>query len=108
MPHAEIKYSNNLGIDAAKILSDIEATILRHDDGSGECKGRAYPTSEFKHSHILVSVGLLRKPHRDEEFTKALIGDLENTVKNYLSQRCFFSLSLNYSSENYVTDEFVP
>ncbi|NRB04111.1 MAG: hypothetical protein HRU30_12700 [Rhodobacteraceae bacterium] len=107
MPHAELKYSADLEIDAEAILAEVEAVILRHDDGSGECKGRAYPATAFHHSHVILELSLLSKPHRDEAFTNALLTDVEHAVKARIGQRCFFSLSLNYSTGYYVTNEHV-
>jgi len=43
MPHAELKYSIDLDLDAEALLRCVEQVILRHDANSGECKGRAYP-----------------------------------------------------------------
>lgn len=108
MPHAELKYSSDLDIDAAEVLEVIETIILRHDSASGECKGRAYPSETFRHTHMLVSVSLLSKPHRDRAFSEALMADLEKSVKACLGQTCFFSLSLTYSGEFYVTNEHTP
>ena len=104
MPHAELKYSSDLQIDASAVLAAIEAVIQRHDAGSGDCKGRAYPADQFHHTHLLVSLGLLQKPHRDAAFTKALMDDIEATVKSMIPQSCFFSLGLDYSSGAYVTN----
>lgn len=103
MPHAELKYSSDLEIDAATILAAIEAVILEHDTGAGACKGRAYPADQFRHSHIAVSVALLSKPHRDEAFSRALLADLESRIKAQLRQPCEFSLGLSYSTPFYVT-----
>ncbi len=108
MPHAELKYSNDLEIDTKSLLCDVEATILQHDDGSGECKGRGYPSAEFHHSHCLLSISMLTKAHRDEAFTQALIKDLEQLLKSYLPKRCYYSLGINYSSATYITSEYVP
>ena len=104
MPHAELKYSADLEIDAEAILAEVEAVILRHDAGSGECKGRAYPAASFHHSHLILELSLLSKPHRDEAFTHALLTDVEQAVKARIAQPCFFSLSLNYSAGYYVTN----
>lgn len=104
MPHAELKYSSDLEIDAKAILAQIEATILEHDAGAGACKGRAYPTDLFRHSHIAISVALLSKPHRDEAFSRALLADLESRIKAQLRQPCEFSLGLSYSTPFYVTN----
>jgi len=107
MPHAELKYSGDLEIDSDDIFKVIENTIQAHDSGSGDCKCRAYPTDQFHHTHLLVTVSLLTKAHRDEAFTKRLMQDLETEVKKRLPQRCFFSLSLEYSSNYYVTNEHI-
>jgi len=108
MPHAELKYSADLDFDAPTMLADIEYTILTHDAGSGACKGRAYPTENYHHTHLLVTVMLLTKPHRDDAFTTALLEDLEAAITAHLGQRCFFSLALTYSSGAYITNEYRP
>ena len=107
MPHAELKYSNDLDINAKAILETIEATIQNHDAGSGDCKGRAYPTDQFHHTHMLVSISMLTKPHRDKAFTDALISDLENAVKALIPQSCFFSLVIDESGDTYITNRHV-
>lgn len=104
MPHAELRYSSDLEIDAAAMLARIEEVIQAHDAGSGECKGRAYPAESFHHTHLLVSLSLLSKPHRDAAFTGALMADVEAAVKAMLPQSCFFSLGLEYSEAYYVTN----
>ncbi|KIC16500.1 MULTISPECIES: hypothetical protein [unclassified Leisingera] len=104
MPHAELKFSSDLDLDAEAILAEIEAVILEHDGGAGACKGRAYPTDRYHHTHITVSVALLTKPHRDEAFSKALLADLESRIKARLLQPCEFSLGLSYSTPFYVTN----
>ncbi|MCB4454785.1 hypothetical protein [Leisingera sp. McT4-56] len=104
MPHAELKYSSNLDLDAEAILAEIETVILEHDGGAGACKGRAYPADRFHRTHITISVALLSKPHRDEAFSNALLADLESRIKARLHQPCEFSLGLNYSTPFYVTN----
>ena len=104
MPHAELKYSADLDIDPTAILAAIEQTILRHDSGSGPCKGRAYPAAQFNHTHLLLAVTMLRKPHRDTDFTDRLMEDLESTIKTMIGQSCHFSFSLDYSTGHYVTN----
>lgn len=104
MPHAELSYSADLNIDAPAILRRIEQVIQAHDAGSGECKGRAYPAAQFHHTHLLVSLSLLTKPHRDAAFTQALMADVEAAVKEMIGPACFFSLSLAYSDAYYVTN----
>jgi hypothetical protein len=94
MPHCEIHFSDNLRVDAEATLALVEEVINSHDENAHECKGRAYPASKFHRTHIKVTVSLLPKPHRDEVFTKALMVDLENKIKQTLSQSCFFSLQI--------------
>lgn len=108
MPHAELKYSSDLNLDAEALLRDVERIILAHDAGSGKCKGRAYPADNFNHSHCLLNVSMLSKTHRDSVFTKALLRDLEAEMSRHLHQICFLSLGIQYSDENYITTEHVP
>ena len=103
MPHAELKYSSDLNIDANAILQTIETTIQSHDS-AGACKGRAYPTDQFNHTHILVDISMLTKPHRDKPFTAALIADLEHAIKAQIHQPCAFSLMLTYTGDTYITN----
>jgi len=108
MPHAELKYSSDLKIDAENILTLIEARINEHDPKAGACKGRAYPAAVFHRSHILVEISMVTKPHRDEAFTLALRDALEIAIKGCLTQRCYFSLGIRYSDVVYITTEFLP
>lgn len=106
MPHADLKYSADLDLDPKAILQTIEAVIGEYDAGAGQCKGRAYPAEVFHHSHVLVEVSVLPKPHRDEAFMNALMSALEKAVEAHLSAPCAFSLAVSFSSETYVTNQF--
>ena len=108
MPHADLKYSADLRFDVNAMFETIESTILAHDAGAGECKCRAYPCEQTNYTHLLVSVVMLRKPHRDTAFMAALLHDLEETIKAQLSQNCRFSLGIEFSSDSYVTNAFEP
>lgn len=108
MPHAELKYSNDLTLDAKAILTAIEGVIQDHDAGAGDCKGRAYPADEIHHTHVIVEVSMLPKAHRDQVFMGALSADLEIAIKTHLFQPCFFSLMISFSSKTYVTNYFEP
>lgn len=108
MPHAELKYSSDLTLNAPALLRGIEQVIQRHDAGSGECKGRAYPTDIYHHSHCLLHVSMLTKAHRDNTFTQALLEDLKAEMKKHLRQKCFLSLGIAYSDDNYITTDHQP
>lgn len=108
MPHAELKYSADLAIDPADILSAIEQTILRHSPEAGACKGRAYPATVFHHTHFLASISMLAKPGRDAAFIAAVTRDLEFEIKKRISQRCYFSLDVGFTGQIYVTNEHDP
>jgi hypothetical protein len=108
MPHAELKYSIDLDLDAVALLRCVEQIILRHDANSGECKGRAYPADEYHHSHCLLNVSMLSKSHRDKAFTNALLLDLEAELCRHLRKQCFLSLGIQYSDNNYITTAYVP
>lgn len=104
MPHVEIKYSDNLDIDTNKIFNVVEKIINKIDMSAGECKSRAYPCYQYKYSHILVTVSLLTKPHRDKVFTQNLSIEIENAIKVHLKQSLYFSLNIEYSLDYYTTN----
>lgn len=104
MPHIEIKYSNNLTLNTNKIFNEIEKTINTHDNKAGECKARAYPCNEYKYTHIITSISLLPKEHRDKIFTENLSLDIEKIIKSHLNQSAYFTLNIEYSNEHYITN----
>lgn len=105
MPHAELKYSADLNLPVEAMFATIEAVIHRHDDASGECKCRAYPSALTNYPHLLVRVAMLTKPHRDDAFTDRLMADMETTLKAMIGQSCHFSMQIDYSPRNYVTNQ---
>ena len=104
MPHADVKCSSDLDLDFDAIFAAIEGTIQAHDAGSGDCKCRAYPTNIYRHTHVLINLAMLTKPHRDDAFTQNLMNDLEANIKALITQDCFFSLGLAYNDASYVTN----
>ena len=104
MPHVEIKYSDNLDIDTKEIFDVVETLINQHDASAGECKSRAYPCTEYKYSHVLITISLLTKPHRDKAFTLKLSSELEKAIKRHLKQSLYFSLNIEYSLAYYTTN----
>ncbi len=108
MPHAELKFSDDLTFDAVSLLQAVEATIQRHDAGSGACKGRAYPARTFHHTHCMLDVSMLSKPHRDADFTQRLLADLKAEMERHLTQGCALSLGIRYSDAYYITGQHNP
>jgi len=104
VPHVEIKYSDNVDIDTNEVFDIVERIINEKDISAGECKSRAYPCSQYKYSHILVTVSLLSKPHRDKVFTHHLSVELEKAIKAQLKQSLYFSLNIEYSLQYYTTN----
>lgn len=103
MPHVELSYSDNLTLNTSALFDVIESTINQHDATAGACKSRAYPAVQYKHTHLLVTIDLLTKAHRDEAFTQRLLNDLNSAIKKYLPRGCCFSLALNYRGSYYLT-----
>lgn len=108
MPHAELKYSADLALDAGAVLRGVEAVIARHDAGAGVCKGRAYPAAVFHHTHCLLTVSVLPKAHRDKAWSDALLALLEAELTAHLPVRCYVSIAVEFTDERYVTTEYAP
>lgn len=105
MPHVEIKYSNDIDLDSQALFGRIEKEINDADPSAGACKSRAYPTDQYHHTHILVSINLLSKQHRDDAFSKNLLGEILKVVKDHVKDSCFLSLEINYQNQHYITTE---
>ena len=104
MPHADLKYSPDLSFDPQAMFEAIKQTILAYDSGSGDCKCRSYPAEAGNHTHLLIEISMLSKPHRDAGFTRALRDTIADAVKKQLQQSCYISLAVIYSEAMYLTD----
>ena len=104
MPHLELSYSSDLDIDVSAILAEVEACILRHDDGAGETKGRAYPAPIFNHTHLKASVSLLPKPHRGAVFVADLQQEIVALIATHLPRPCWLSVDITFSGPGYHTE----
>lgn len=101
MPQADLKYSADLEIEPVELLARIEAIIDEHDSGAGACKGRAYPTAEYHHSHLLLDIAVLSKPHRNDEWANALLGKLEHALAQYIPKPCHVAVGIGFLSPYY-------
>ena len=105
MPHCELKHSHDLdNIKMQDVLKDVEDIVLAHDPGAGQTKGRAFSASISRHTHMLMTLTLLAKPHRDAAFVDALKADLVAAVSAHLPRPCWFSIDISFSTRNYHTE----
>jgi len=104
MPHAALKYSAGLDIDAPALLARIEGVMQAHDPGSGDCKGRAYPAAHAYHDHLLLEISMLPKAHRDDAFLDALRAGLAEALRPVLPRPCWLSIELRFSGRHYLTE----
>ncbi|MDO7616717.1 MAG: hypothetical protein MUQ81_00705, partial [Planktomarina temperata] len=63
-----------------------------------------YPAEASNHTHLLIEISMLTKPHRDEAFTRNLRDAIAAAVKHHLTQSCYISLAITYSDAMYLTD----
>ena len=105
MPQADLKHSSDLSLDVPNLLAEIEALILRHDGGAGACKGRAYPAETAHHSHVLLEVQVLNKPHRDAAFMQGLLADLVGLLDAALPKGTERAVSLGFAEPFYATGQ---
>lgn len=106
MPQVEIKYSSDLcDINFEDLFTEIENVINDYDSSAGACKSRAYSAEPYHHTHIYISILMLKKDHRDDDFMTILQKKLIVIVKKYLPRNCYYSLELGFSGKYYFTDE---
>ncbi|MEM8578037.1 MAG: hypothetical protein AAGF60_09325 [Pseudomonadota bacterium] len=104
MPHAELKYSAELDIDAGALLREVERILLQRDPGAGDCKGRAYPAAAAHHPNVLLEVSMLPKAHRDDAWLAALQTELAEALRPALPRPCWLSIELRFSGRHYLTE----
>lgn len=105
MPHLEIKYSADIKLDHKFLFDQIESMINQLDPTAGVCKSRAYPTDDFKNSHVMIDLWLLPKKHRDHAFSQTLLTNLKTFVNNLIGDHHFVSIQIHYRDDNYITAE---
>ncbi|MEO0391492.1 MAG: hypothetical protein AAF218_11215 [Pseudomonadota bacterium] len=105
MPHAELKYSAGLDLDAAQILRAVEDVLQARDPGSGDCKGRAYPAPQWHHHNVLLDISMLPKAHRDADWLAALRADLVGRIAPMVPRPCWLSIELRFSGAHYYTEQ---
>lgn len=101
MPHIEIHYTQDIALDTHNLSKKLEHTIKSLDATVGGCKSRAYATTEFNASHIIINIWLLKKPHRDEQYNKHFLDEVGKTIKENIPAHYHTSLQLYYRDENY-------
>lgn len=106
MPQCDLKYSDDLPLDAPALLRTIEEVIFNHDPDAGACKGRAMPVAQFHRSHLLACIGLMPRAHRDAAFMRALQTDLMACLRAALPQGgVWVSLRLEFLPETYSSEQ---
>ncbi|MBB3992584.1 hypothetical protein GGR95_000203 [Sulfitobacter undariae] len=101
MPQADLSYSAHLDIDAAAILATVEQIISAHDDRAGDCKGRAFPVADTHHTHALLRLRMLRKPHRNEAFMQTLLEALQTALNPMFPAPCIIGVELGFLEPYY-------
>ncbi len=104
MPHAELRFSTDLNVDADVILRGIEAILQKRDDTSGDCKGRAFRADVSLHPCMYVHVSLLPKAHRDAAFMTSLRAELYEFIAAHLPRPCWLSMDVEFSGADYRTE----
>lgn len=108
MPQADLRYTPDLEINPEAILTTVAEVIGGYDSGAGACKGRAWRADGQHYTNILLTVGLLAKPHRDAHWTEALLTALETAIHPHLCQECHLAIRIDYMDAGYHTSVYHP
>ena len=103
MPHADIKFTTDLDIDAKTLMSDIEEIILQLDPNSGVCKGRVIRIDEYHHSHLNIELRMFASKERDVEFSNQLISRVDQKAKLLMKSAAHVTVKLEFSPVTYLT-----
>lgn len=108
MPQADLYYSEDLNIDAKALLGQLEAVIWEKDAGSGECKGRAHPVQAYHHTHVLLVLKMMDRPHRTEAFLTDLSDRIAKILGHGINQPCALSVSVEFLPKVYISELHKP
>lgn len=103
MPQADLYFTADQSFPPVETLEAIEAVIQGFDPNSGFCKGRAHRIADFNHSHIFLTVSMLQKPHRDENFASELGGRLASALEGLTSPECVVNVLIRFDLVYYAT-----
>lgn len=103
MPQADLSYSSQIALDPAAVLATIEAVISAQDSGAGACKGRAHPLETTHHTHVLLRLRMLDKPHRDDAFMQTLLVALQTALRPLVPAPCILGIELGFLQRHYAS-----
>jgi hypothetical protein len=103
MPQADLSYSAEIPLDAAAFLAKVEEIMSAHDKAAGACKGRARVLEVTHHSHILLRLRMLKKPHRDDAFMAGLLTALQNALRPMVPAACILGIELGFLQPHYAS-----
>ncbi len=108
MPHADIKYTNDLEMDVKILISNIEEIILHLDPSSGACKGRVIRIDEYHHPHLNIELRMFATKERNVEFSKQLISRVDQKAKSLMKSASYVTVKLEFSPVTYLTGFMIP
>ena len=103
MPHADIKCTSDLDIDAKTLMANIEKIILQLDPNSGVCKGRIIRIDEYHHSHLNIELRMFASKKRDIEFSNQLVSRVDQIAKSLMKSSGHVTVKLEFSPVTYLT-----
>ena len=103
MPHADIKCTTDVDIDAKTLMLDIEEIIRQLDPNSGVCKGRFIWIDEYHHSQLNIELRMFAYKKRDVEFSNQLISRVDQKAKLLMKSAAHVTVKLEFSPVTYLT-----
>lgn len=102
MPQVDIQYSNALNLDFPAISNAIDAAINDVDGPGRDCKIRTVPASFANIEHLMISVGLLEKPHRDKAFREKLVNTIFEALQKLVPQGVTVCINPYWLDDTYL------
>lgn len=102
MPQADLHYTADQSLNAPALLAEIERIIHANDDTSGYCKGRGHRIEAFHHSHLLLRLSMLPKPHRDADYARDLGAKLATALQTQATAPCAVNVQIRFDLEHYT------
>ncbi|WP_128253287.1 hypothetical protein [Falsirhodobacter deserti] len=100
MPQADLYFTTDHKLEG--VLPEIERTIATFDGAAGQCKGRAHPVADHHHSHVLLRLSMLPKPHRDDAYAAELGKKLAEVVRPHVTAPSAVAVNISFDLVHYT------
>lgn len=101
MPQIDIQYSPDLNLEANQVCQALDDAINTVDGPGRDCQIRLLPAKYTNTTHMLISIGLLEKPHRDKAFREKMVASTFQNLIGLVPTGIIVSINIYWLDNTY-------